>query len=658
MSSRFYRTLISFIVLSLFNFALVKGQEKDSVLYQKIRIKAYVPIVIGDSVMRFKKDTIIFVEKDLVNFDSTAVIRSDKFYDNLQKTLEKRRITKEISNFFLVNRNNNNTDDVNENTISEGMCFENKIIRSINYIRLNPFGGDVKDPYPERTSGLGQYANGVHNKTKEYVIRKHLLFKEGDVITDFDLSETERILRALPFIKDAEVYACEMPNSEIDIYVVTKDQWTIGASVDTYNFGDYGGGIYNSNFLGMGQYVYLGGILQPESDIPLGFDLQYRYNNISGTFIDVIGNFTDSENESIYGLATYKDFVTSATKWGGEMGYLYVRQAFGYSTSDSAFIPGVEDGQRFWKPHKYEVITTWAGRSFQIDKDKNRNITVLAGREQTLFSRRPEETSADTLYRYQDKIQYTAGLTFTQRNYRKLSYLQGFGRNEDVPHGWLFNSTIGYEQNEFLGDRPYIGFQMDYGRFTPWGFFRANYEYGQFFETKYQQKIQHFGLHYFSNLLAVRRNFVRFFLDVNMTSGSDLVPGQFLYFISDDFFSSYNIDTNTKKGSRRAQLKQEAVWFTPWYFYGFKFAFYQNIELGVLLGEKENSISKDELFTGFGGGIRTRNENLVFNTISLDIKLYPNSPEGRTPYQITFSTEIQLPIIDFKPTKPRMVPFE
>ncbi|OHX66148.1 BamA/TamA family outer membrane protein [Flammeovirga pacifica] len=659
MNKPFNRSFYLTILLFCITLSTLLGQESDSVIYQKIQIKAFVPIVIGDSTYTSLKDTIIYVQKQQIEtYDSAAILKSENFYNSLQEALEKRRLTKELSNFLLVNRKKNNKEDQNHSTISEGMCFENKIVRSINYIRLYPFGGDVKDPYPETASPVGHYANGVHNKTKEQVIRKNILFKEGDVINDFDLSESERILRALPFIKDAEIYACDLPNNEIDIYVVSKDQWTIGAKFDTY-FGDYGAGLYNTNFLGMGQYVYVGGILQPNAPTPIGFDVEYRYNNIGGSFIDVIADFTDSDQESYYGIGTVKDFVSSSTKWAGELSYENVRQTFGYTTSDSAFIPETENPERFWEPHKYEKVYAWAGKSVRIDPKKNRNITLIMGRYREQFSSRPSQTSKDTLYRYQDKTHYIGSLTYNQRNYRKISYLQGFGRNEDVPNGWLFKSTFGLEQNEFFDEnRPYIGFRGDYGKFTPWGYFRFNYEFGQFIQSEYKQQVQDLGIHYFTNLWAVKRNYVRIFLDWNLTKGSDLIPGQYLYFISDDIFSNYNINVNTKRGTRRSQLKQEFVWFTPWYFYGFKFAFYQHFEVGFLLDEEDVSISRDQTFTSFGGGIRTRNENLVFNTISLDFKLYPNTPDGRSNYQISVSTSIQLPLFDFKPSRPQFIPFE
>src|SRR5688500_10820338 len=49
------------------------------------------------------------------------------------------------------------------------------------------------------------WANGLHIRTKERVIRQEFLFKVGDRLDPFLIAETERNLRALSFIRAARV---------------------------------------------------------------------------------------------------------------------------------------------------------------------------------------------------------------------------------------------------------------------------------------------------------------------------------------------------------------------------------------------------------------------------------------------------------------------
>lgn len=87
-------------------------------------------------------------------------------------------------------------------------------------------------------------ANAVHVKTRSSVVRRFLLFREGDPYDPARLAESERNLRALPFIKFASVTAGPEHDGVVDVRVVTQDAWTTepGASfgskggVTTYGF--------------------------------------------------------------------------------------------------------------------------------------------------------------------------------------------------------------------------------------------------------------------------------------------------------------------------------------------------------------------------------------------------------------------------------------
>ena len=69
-------------------------------------------------------------------------------------------------------------------------------------------------------------ADRIHITTKEGFLRKQLLFREGDVLDIAKLAETERNLRALPFIKSASVIASAPVDGVSDVLVVTQDAWT------------------------------------------------------------------------------------------------------------------------------------------------------------------------------------------------------------------------------------------------------------------------------------------------------------------------------------------------------------------------------------------------------------------------------------------------
>lgn len=74
-------------------------------------------------------------------------------------------------------------------------------------------------------------ANAIHITTLQSFVRKQLLFREGDVLDIERLAETERNLRALPFIKSASVTALPPRDGVADVLVVTQDSWTTQPSI-------------------------------------------------------------------------------------------------------------------------------------------------------------------------------------------------------------------------------------------------------------------------------------------------------------------------------------------------------------------------------------------------------------------------------------------
>lgn len=108
---------------------------------------------------------------------------------------------------------------------------------------------------------IHRWANYLHINTKEYVVRDKLTFSENDTVTQKDLDESQRLLRAEPYIRDAKVYFSEkdpqadvQPNDE-SIIIETWDNWSL---LPTASFGSSGGdtrfsfGVKEDNLFGTG----------------------------------------------------------------------------------------------------------------------------------------------------------------------------------------------------------------------------------------------------------------------------------------------------------------------------------------------------------------------------------------------------------------------
>lgn len=104
-----------------------------------------------------------------------------------------------------------------------------------------------------------QAANSLKISTKEEVVRRELLFAPGDNYDEFVLEESERALRALPFIRQVSI--TPLPDGEfVDILVSVQDTWTIFPQL---GFSSGGGtqkleiGVLERNLLGLGKSIEL-----------------------------------------------------------------------------------------------------------------------------------------------------------------------------------------------------------------------------------------------------------------------------------------------------------------------------------------------------------------------------------------------------------------
>ena len=104
------------------------------------------------------------------------------------------------------------------------------------------------------------FLNWIHIETRESTLRKLLLFNEGDSVTPEQIQEAERFLRTQNYLSDASIEVRSDSGKNIAT-VTTSDNWTLAIPVSlgfsgsewTYDNLNYGIGIQESNFLGLGQ---------------------------------------------------------------------------------------------------------------------------------------------------------------------------------------------------------------------------------------------------------------------------------------------------------------------------------------------------------------------------------------------------------------------
>jgi hemolysin activation/secretion protein len=119
------------------------------------------------------------------------------------------------------------------------------------------------------TSVLARLADAIHGVTRPEVIRRELLFSEGESLDPEKLAETERNLRALDLFRSVKIRVEPVALNLVDVVVHTRDGWTTQLSG---SLGRSGGGnkfraeIQENNLLGFGKSMSVSFSSNPDRD--------------------------------------------------------------------------------------------------------------------------------------------------------------------------------------------------------------------------------------------------------------------------------------------------------------------------------------------------------------------------------------------------------
>ncbi|MFW6093768.1 MAG: hypothetical protein ACODAC_07325 [Pseudomonadota bacterium] len=207
----------------------------------------------------------------------------------------------------------------------------------------------------ERTENwLHRLANRYNVRTRENVILSILPVTSGEVVSERALEEAERILRGKVYLYDARVIPRRLCGEVLDVYLVTRDVWTLEPRLDLSRSGgenDVGFGIGDTNVLGSGKEVALG--FEKDAD-RRGMNLYYRDPNIGDSRWAGEALIVDNDDgERLAASVAYPFFS------------LDTRRAFAFSVDHFSR----EEGLYFLSEEAWEYradtrnVRTWAGWS-------------------------------------------------------------------------------------------------------------------------------------------------------------------------------------------------------------------------------------------------------------------------------------------------------
>ena len=524
--------------------------------------------------------------------------------------------------------------------------FKGKIIRSVETVRLG-FEYDIDDTTRIKNDLGVRLARTFHKNSTKNVIEKNLFFDEGDILSPYLLADNERYLRELVFLKDARIYVefADDNTDSVDVVVVTKDVFSIGARLHINNKDEGRLELRDENFMGSGSRVLVSTYYERSRSPRTGVGGELIKRNIAGSFIDLVTGYQDYKNafssdrnqETIFYTRLEKPLVTPYIPTTGALEWSYRRTRNVYD-DDSVYKTNIK--------YINYTLDGWFGYSLDNKRSlyENKEIRVhrfvaIRGFRQ-FFQVVPTKYTSVYDYRFTDFTGGLASLNIFKQVFYKSSFIYGFGRKEDIPEGFNASLTAGYVEKREIR-RPYAGLDLSLANFRKKGMY-VNYTFrigGYFNRKRFEDVDLFFNIEHFTRLRKLGTNWYnRIFWGTNITAQANPVLNSPLY-VNTEFGLPY-FNNGSLASDLRATLKGETVFYNTKKILGFRFAPFAFADAIIVKPTKMN-LEHSDIFTAIGGGVRTRNENLTFGTIELKGYYFPRTNGSMKGWKIELNSSIR-----------------
>lgn len=525
--------------------------------------------------------------------------------------------------------------------------FEGKIINQIqvnSVVYTTPFYDSLLKGKKIRHAVQEALYNSTTNKT----MIKNLFFSIGDTLYPYLIADNEKFLREISFIQDAQIIAENDPNDPdgVIVYVQWKDVFPIGGSANIGSLQSFNAEMNHDNFLGFGDKIQIKTLYDLDRRPLVGTGVEYIKRNIGGSFLNLT-----------FGIDNINPTFNSGKK---EEHALYLKGDLPLVSPYHSFTGGFEIGKHeayntyvnseiynHLFQYKYGILDGWMGinigaglrvkDNLQTRLRKFISFRALSKR----FSEIPDTAKINYNYNYSSVDAGLVAISIFKQEYYHTSFIYGFGRNEDVPEGYNFSVVGGLTQRNNL-TRSYLGIEYEREYFSN----NKNYVNYTFKTGGYLNKgtLEDMSvltsLQYFTRLqkLANPHWSKRLFVNLSATQQAKTILNEPLYLNSDYGIPTFKNDNIL--AATRISCNLEQVYYNTVKYYGFSFApfVFVNSSYIKLIGE---SIKKGSIYTAFGLGCRTRNENLVFGTIELKAFYYPRTLSTMTPLNVSINTGLR-----------------
>lgn len=502
--------------------------------------------------------------------------------------------------------------NVRENTPAEYFKeHQGEVINNIDIIIIDKYATPAYERYYIDSAEIMENKRGTYNKV---LIRKQLLFKEGDTVNAQLFSDAERNIRRDLIFKDAVFRVIPTPNiSGVNLLIIAHDNrhwkahfWGSPTSLLL------GSGFYD--FWGVSQKISFagGGIVNPID--PYAFEAEYRVRNMFKTQINLELDYNKTNQYQNYKAEISRDFFAYNTRWAGMLTVENNNKKIEYEKVDGFY------------NNKYISVDSWLAHSFPLKKlNVKHPLTRLIVSARATFKKNYLIPQNQPFQNFVNNQMYLTSFGIANRDWYGYEELYSFREFDYVPKG-INNATLfGYEINQFLGGRFYFGETVNYNHDYPkFGFMQNELSVGTFLRKKtFEQITIQNSNKYFTKRYPLGKLGFRQFLNTTTTLSFNRPYSEF-----------YNIGTTALKGfnsqkligTKSFVLNLESVFYTPikWWTSRGNFFFFADF---AWINDNDKELVFNSTFNhGYGLGIRFQNRVLGIEYLEVSFGIYPNGP--------------------------------
>lgn len=544
----------------------------------------------------------------------------------------------------------NQVSKTDEDAAVKFQAYDGKIIESIYLERLDAFGYSVYDSLVVPTRGIEKVGNTLHIRTASRIIKNTLLFKEGDKVIPFEFAETEQLLREGDIFEDANIQLKLLSDTNyVSVWVITKEKWTTSVGVQYTSPDKMKFALSERNFVGMNLRSNAIAYYDKSFHDPWAVQGEFDVPNYFGSYISSSMFLRKGHGFERYGMRFNRDFYASKTKYAGGVTLVTSHEPYRIFTNDSVI------------SISYQLQDWWVGRSIRVSPRSTSRASynlVLAIRYfQKDFTEAPLVSMYMNPYFHSVK-DYIVSLGLSNQNIYRSSLYFGFGSTEDIPVGFRIQFSSGIQKSEFQR-RFLIGGELSAAEVTPWGYLYLSSRLGGYLAEgpRIEQAVINIRAQYFSNLYYLGRNDIRHFIRYDFTRGAVRFEGEREYVVLRNDYGIRGLRSPNLYGQTRLLFNFETMMYSPHYIYGFRPALFVFADFGIV-GSSDKLLYANPLYSGFGLGLRLKNESLIFPTFLFRFGYYPRLPSDAEVASWFISTEARRNFEQFRVKEPYILHFE